>query len=128
MHLLQIEVNMNRFKQWYNEVVTPASPTDQALDKISSILDLAGLDPTFGTIADLSNAVLYAGRGLAAKDPQMRNQHYLNALISSVSAIPFADVIKLLRAKKIAKNTMPVINKVSNVAGATNAAQVIPRV
>ncbi len=53
-----------------------ASP-EQILDAIQTLLDLAGLIPVFGEIADGTNAVIYLLRG-----------DYVNASLSAISMIP----------------------------------------
>ena len=80
--------------------VTPQEKADSALDVINVALDGAGIvDPT--GVADGANAVVFALRAMASKDPGRRNQHLLDALISVVSVFPFGDLAKLLKARKL---------------------------
>ncbi len=77
-----------------------------ALDALQAGLDIAGFEPTIGSFADGANAIIYAMRSakslLTGKWNQAK-EHLLDAGISAVSLIPFADVIKILRLRKIPK-------------------------
>lgn len=77
-----------------------------ALDALQAWLDVAGFEPTIGSFADGANAMIYAMRSAKAlftgKGKQAKG-HLLDAGISAVSLIPFADVIKILRLRKIPK-------------------------
>ena len=83
---------------------TPEEKLNTAVDSLQLALDLGGVaDPT--GIADGANGVIYLLR--AAADNQNWPSHVTNALISFVSIIPFADVVKLAKVKggtKLAKN------------------------
>lgn len=71
--------------------------TDVA-DKIQVALDVAGLSPElFGTSADAANVAISLLRAARAEDKDTRNQHLINAGISAISLVPFADVVKLLK-------------------------------
>ena len=76
------------------------------LDKLQLALDLAGIEPTVGTIADGANTIissLRAASALASKNKDEAAEHAINAGISIISIIPFADVVKLLKARKLRK-------------------------
>ena len=77
-----------------------------ALDTLQAGLDIAGFEPTIGSFADGANALIYAMRSAKSLISGQWNQakeHALDAAISAVSLIPFADVIKVLRLRKIPK-------------------------
>lgn len=76
---------------------------ENAIDKVQTALDVAGLEPTAGSIADGANSVISLLRSAMAKEPDDRKKHLMNAGISAVSLIPFADFVKLLKARKVSK-------------------------
>ena len=91
---------MITFKEYYqvNERVS--------LDTIQSALDIAGLEPTIGTGADIVNTIISGLRAAFSKTSDERNKHILNTAISGVSVLPFGDIMKLLKlrkSKKVAK-------------------------
>lgn len=67
---------------------------------IQTALDVIGLDPTIGTAADATNAVISVLRAAIAKEPDARKKHLLNAAISLVSVMPLGDVAKLIKLRK----------------------------
>jgi len=71
-----------------------------SLDTIQAALDVAGIEPTYGTAADATNTVISGLRAALSKEPDERKKHIINAGISAISMIPFADVIKLLKLRK----------------------------
>jgi len=71
--------------------------TEGLIDKLQAALDVAGLEPTIGTGADAVNTAISALRAIAAKEPDDRNKHIINAGISAISLIPFGDVAKMLK-------------------------------
>ena len=102
---------MQTFLEFYNNSTvkrpsnTPPSSnnTSSALDKLQAALDIAGFEPTVGTGADALNATISGLRAAHAKEPDERKKHLLNAGISAVSMIPFADAIKVLKLRKLGK-------------------------
>ena len=70
---------------------------------VQGALDIAGLEPTIGTAADATNAIISTLRAAIAKEPNMRKKHMMNAGISAVSMLPFADVAKLAKLRAIRK-------------------------
>lgn len=82
---------------------TPYATNDQetALDDLQAMLDVAGIIPSVGIAPDVLNALIYAGR--AYQDPDKRKQHAINSVISLVSAMPFGDIAKLLKARQYNK-------------------------
>lgn len=80
--------------------VTPQEKADNALDMVNLALDAAGIADPSG-VADGTNAAIYAIRAISAKEPDAMKRHMLDALISAVSAIPFGDLAKLLKARKM---------------------------
>lgn len=89
---------MQSFKQFFNEQQEQEKAS--VLDQIQAALDVAGFEPTVGTAADTANTVISALRAAASKEPDARKKHLINAGISAISVIPFADVIKLLKLRK----------------------------
>lgn len=85
---------MITFKEYYqiNEQVN--------LDTIQTALDIAGVEPTIGTGADIANTVISGLRAAFSKTSDARKKHIINAAISGVSILPFADIIKLLKLRK----------------------------
>lgn len=75
------------------------------LDAIQAALDVAGFEPTVGTGADAINTVISGLRAAASKTSDQRKKHLINAGISAISLIPFADVIKLLKLRKLGHRT-----------------------
>lgn len=88
---------MITFKQYYqvNEQIN--------LDTIQSALDIAGLEPTIGTGADIANTIISGLRAAFSKTSDERKKHILNAAISGVSILPFGDIMKLLKLRKSKK-------------------------
>lgn len=78
----------------------------KAIDALQAALDLAGLEQTMGIFADLSNTLIYSFRSakaaLSGKN-KVAKQHLLDAGISAIAILPFADVIKILRLRKVPK-------------------------
>ena len=68
---------------------------NQRLDQLQQGLDIAGLEPTAGTFADITNVGISGGRALV--DKGRRGEHIKNALISLTSMMPFGDIAKLLK-------------------------------
>lgn len=76
------------------------------LDKLQAALDVIGFEPTIGTAADAGNAAISALRSasaLARKDRDTAKQHAIDAGISAISMIPFADVVKIAKLRKYRK-------------------------
>lgn len=64
-------------------------------------LDVAGIEPTIGTGADAVNVVISLLRAAKDKEPNDRNKHLIDAGISAVSLVPFGDVVKLIKLRKL---------------------------
>ena len=112
----------------YNRVLTEEEKKEQAkikaIDALQVALDVAGFDPTYGTIADGINVILStlrSGLALARKEGDQAKEHAINAGISAISLIPFADVIKVLKLRKLAKLKRPATKLA--IAGARAAKQ-----
>lgn len=75
----------------------------KAIDALQLALDAAWFEPTYGTIADVINIVISTFRSLLATEKDERKRHIINAGISAISIIPFADVIKVLKLRKSPK-------------------------
>jgi hypothetical protein len=87
----------------YNKTKNDEVIIEAAIDKLQGALDVAGLEPTVGTIADAGNSVISLLRAALAKEKDQRKKHMINAGISAVSLIPGADLIKALKLKKLGK-------------------------
>jgi len=73
------------------------------LDKLQLALDVIGFEPTVGTAADASNAVisaLRAGSAAARGEGNLAKQHTIDAGISAISMVPFGDVVKIFKLRK----------------------------
>ena len=70
------------------------------INNFQTALDVAGIEPSVGTVADGANVVVSALRAALADEKDERKRHLINAGISAISLIPFADVIKLLKLRK----------------------------
>ncbi len=75
----------------------------KAIDAFQLALDVAWFEPTYGTIADIINVCISTFRSILATESDERKRHIINAGISAISIIPFADVIKLLKLRKTPK-------------------------
>ena len=76
------------------------------LDKLQLALDVIGFEPTVGTAADASNAVISALRSAAAiarRDGDKAKEHAIDAGISAISVIPFGDIAKIAKLRKFRK-------------------------
>ena len=96
---------MQTFKEFYS---VPRPPTDQVkksnlLDTIQMALDVAGFEPTIGTSADAANVVISGLRAAVAKETNEKKKHLINAGISAISLIPFADLIKVIKLRHMSK-------------------------
>ena len=77
-----------------------------SIDKIQLALDIAGIEPSVGTIADAANIVISLGRMLnnaRKKQTSEVKRHAINAGISAISLIPLGDVAKLLKIRTLAR-------------------------
>ena len=82
------------FKQFYY------LEEESKLDQLQTALDVAGFEPTVGTTADAANTIISGLRAAMSKESDERKKHIINAGISALSLIPFADLIKLLKLRK----------------------------
>ena len=76
------------------------SNNQTTMDQLQAALDLIGFEPTVGTAADVINTLISAFRAALSKEPDERTKHIINAGISAISLIPFADVLKLIKLRK----------------------------
>ncbi len=95
---------MQSFKQYF------FLKESNAINSLQSALDIAGFEPTVGSAADATNVVISGLRAALAKEPDERKRHIINAGISAVSLIPFADIVKLLKLRKTTSLAKPVIS------------------
>lgn len=86
---------MESFKIYYEFV------DNRDLNKLQAALDIAGFEPTVGTAADVANAAISTLRAAFSKEKDERKKHLINAGISAISILPFADVIKVLKLRKV---------------------------
>jgi hypothetical protein len=90
----------------YNNIVNSQGVTsdqESAMDTLQTALDAAGFEPSVGTFADASNIIISGLRAATTKERDARKKHLINMGISAVSLIPFADVIKILKLRKLGK-------------------------
>ena len=88
------------------------------LDKLQAALDVIGFEPTVGTAADASNSVISALRSAAAiarRDGDTAKQHAIDAGISAISMIPFGDVAKIAKLRKVRKPLTTGLRRVKSV-------------
>ena len=85
----------------YNDEEVVEESFTKTLNVVQTALDVAGLEPTIGAFADGSNAVISALRAALSKEKDERNKHLINAGISTLSIIPFADVLKIFKIRKL---------------------------
>lgn len=95
---------MQSFKQYF------FLKESNAINSLQNALDIAGFEPTIGSAADATNVVISGLRAALSKEPDERKRHIINAGISAVSLIPFADIIKLLNLRKTPGLAKPVIS------------------
>lgn len=81
----------------------PPHKESRALNMLQGALDIAGIEPTMGMLADGANVLISLLRAAAAKAPNNRNKHLINAGISAIALVPFADVIKLAKLRHLSK-------------------------
>jgi len=91
---------MKTFKQYYGN---QRLIQEAVIDKLQTALDIVGFEPTVGTVADATNAVVSGLRAALAKEKDLKKKHLINMGISATSLIPFADVIKILKLRKLGK-------------------------
>jgi hypothetical protein len=84
---------MHTFQQFFEE--------QNNLDKVQAALDIIGFDPIVGTAADATNTVISSLRAALSEETDERKKHIINAGISAISMIPFADVIKVAKLHKV---------------------------
>lgn len=73
---------------------------NKEIDNLQTALDVVGIDPTIGSVADLTNVVISTFRAALADEKDERKKHIINAGISAIAVIPFADIIKILKLRK----------------------------
>jgi hypothetical protein len=103
--------DLNLIAEQY-DVVCEERRKRNAVDNLQTALDVLGLDPILGVgpAADTVNVVISAlrsGLALAKKENDIAKEHIVNAGISAISLIPFADVIKILKFRKLGKLARP---------------------
>lgn len=84
------------------------------IDKIQTALDVAGFEPTIGTVADGANAIISGLRAALATEKDEKKKHLINAGISAASMIPGGDVAKLAKLSKGSKSAK-LVNKTAKV-------------
>ena len=76
---------------------------------VHSVLDVVGMVPVFGEVADLVNAGIYAAEG-----------NYLDASLSLAGMVPFAGMA--VTGARMVKNTVKTVNKALDVANVASDA------
>jgi hypothetical protein len=94
------KTDLHLIAERYESIIVTES---NAIDKLQGALDVVGIIPGLGVgeVADASNTVISGLRAALAKEPDERKRHIINAGISAVSLLPFADVIKVLKLRKL---------------------------
>lgn len=101
----------------FEQYICEKEEKSSALDKLQTVLDVVGVEPTVGTVADVSNILISTLRAFAEKEPDKKKKHLINGAISLVSVIPGADLVKLLKARKLRKLAVPVVRSAKKTAG-----------
>lgn len=86
------------FKTWL-----VSEEKNNALDSVQAALDVIGFEPTVGSLADTTNSLISLMRAALSKESDQRKKHLINAGISAVSMLPFADVAKLFKYRPARK-------------------------
>ena len=86
--------------EYYTKLSKVVESTQQAINALQAALDVIGFEPTFGTFADGANVIISGLRAGLSKTTDERKKHIINAGISAISLIPFADIIKVLKLRK----------------------------
>jgi len=125
MKALQAEVpvkvrvlNLDTAPEEYQQMFENILVKEGWLDKLQVALDVIGFEPTVGTVADASNAVISALRSAAAiarRDGDTAKQHAIDAGISAISMIPFGDVAKIAKLRKFRKPLTTGLRRVKSV-------------
>lgn len=76
---------------------------DKIVDGLQYALDIVGIEPTIGTVADATNSIISILRAALEKETDDKKKHLLNAAISAVSMIPFGDLVKLIKLRVLRK-------------------------
>lgn len=76
---------------------------DNIVDGLQYALDILGIEPTIGTVADATNSIISILRAALEKETDNKKKHLLNAAISAVSMIPFGDLVKLIKLRVLRK-------------------------
>jgi GH24 family phage-related lysozyme (muramidase) len=82
---------------------------DVVFDGVQHALDVVGLEPTIGSVADGSNAIISLLRSALEKEKNEKKKHLLNAAISAVSIIPFGDLAKIIKLRSVRKPTVKLL-------------------
>lgn len=99
---------------------------NKLIDDVQIALDIAGLEPTIGTAADAANGIISVLRAAMAKTSDEKDKHLINAGISAVSMIPFADIIKLLKVRKLGNSaTRLAVNSARGIKQSANNQKVV---
>ena len=115
-----------KFDNLYSDYIIESNPREDKLSKIDKLqlaLDVVGFEPTVGTAADAANVIisgLRAGMAVAQKNNDKAKEHVINAGISAVSLLPFADVVKIAKLRKLRK---PLLKGTKKVKAAGKEAQ-----
>jgi hypothetical protein len=108
------------------ETETAATETrSAALDWIQAGLDIAGLVPLFGEIADGANAAIYGLRAAASNDPGVQKDLMVDAGLSAAAMIPVAGyAANAVKGSKYAAKATGMLGKTGTrvVSGLANEA------
>jgi hypothetical protein len=105
----------------HDQIITEDS--QDLLNTLQTALDIAGLEPTIGTGADALNSIISGFRAAQSKTSDEKKKHLINAGISAISMIPFADVVKLLKNKPARKLAVKGARMIKNSVKAAKTPQ-----
>jgi len=94
-----------RFDDIADSIILEGKFTNAA-NVIQGALDIIGLEPSIGTVADVDNTGISIIRALKAalrKETNAVKRHLINAAISAVSIIPAGDLAKLIKVRRLRK-------------------------
>ena len=94
-----------RFDEIADSIIQEGRLTNAA-NIIQTALDVIGLEPSIGTVADVANTGISIIRALKAalrKETSDVKRHLINAAISAVSIIPAGDLAKLIKVRRLRK-------------------------
>lgn len=90
--------NYISFKEYY--MLNESATLNKNLNKIQAALDIAGFVPTIGNVADALNVIVSGLRAAYSNTTDERKKHIINAGISAIFLVPFANIISFFGLRK----------------------------